>query len=377
MRRRVSLVLFGLAFVATAGREARSQYYYPYGTGYGGYGFGGFNSGTTPGDVLRGYGAFAESEGVYEIDDAQAASINTNTVLKLNQYLYNSHIEAQRRYNTYQARRLNLDKAHYDTRQARIRDNPTNEDIDNGNALNAALEQLTDPKLTSGSALRMADASIPAKVIKDIPFRDETDAITLSLGDLTDPKAWPAPLRAAALTPEREAYQKAVDDALAEDKEGGSLKPETIARVRDAVARLYQKTGDIIPKTKQPDHNQAMNYLKGLAGLSRMLERPNVESILAELEKVENTTVGNLVAFMHSYNLRFAPPQTAKQKAAYQAIYPMFASSREKIMGKQPANAQANNGGDTPPPPPIEDPTAVFNGMDGIHLNPRPKDRKP
>ena len=47
----------------------------PTAPGYGGYGFGGFggSSGTAPGDIIRGYGAFAEAEGVYEEDDAVAA----------------------------------------------------------------------------------------------------------------------------------------------------------------------------------------------------------------------------------------------------------------------------------------------------------------
>jgi hypothetical protein len=377
MKRPISLVLIGLAFVASMGPQAHSQYYYPYGTGYGGYGFGGFG-GTAGGDILRGYGAFAEAEGVYDIDNAMAASINTNTVMRLNQYLYNSHLEAQRRYNAYETRKLNLDKAHYEARQARIRENPTPEYIDSGNALNAVIEQLTNPKYTSGSGLRLASDVIPAKVIKELPFRDETDAITLSLDSMTDANSWPAVLRIEELRPEREAYQKAVDDALAEDKDGGTLKPETIARVRDAVARLYKKTEAVIPKNKQPDHNEAMNYLKGLAGLSRMLERPNFEAILSELEKIENTTVGNLIAFMHSYNLRFAAPQTANQRAAYRTLYPIIASARDKVIGRSNTGAAPNDGNvESPPPAPTESPTAVFHGMNPTHLHPRSTPAKP
>ncbi len=374
MLRGTRLVLCGLAILATSGWEARSQYFTPYGNGYAGYGFGGWSS-TPQGGIARGLGAFAESEGVYNVETAQAEAIDADTVMRFNQYVYASHLESQRRYNASQTRRLNLDKAGYEARQARIRDNPTPEDITSGNALNVILDQLTDPKVMRGSGLRMANASLSPKAIREIPFRDETDAITLSLDQLTDPKAWPLPLRADALTPEREAYQKAIDDALAEDKDGGSLKPETVAKVRDAVARLYQKVQDTIPKTKQPDHTQAMNYLKGLAGMSRMLEKPNVEAILAELEKVETTTVGNLVAFMHAYNLRFAPAETPKQRAVYNDLYPVMAQSREKVLGKPgDANPNPNANADTPPPPPVENPTALFNGVDSTHLNPKPRD---
>ena len=79
-----------------------------------------------------------------------------------------------------------------------------------------------------------------------------------------------------------------------------------------------------------------MNYLKGLAGMSRMLERPNVEAVLAELEKVDDTTFGHLVAFMHAYNLRFAPATTPKQVAIYRDLYPIALSQREKVLARRP-----------------------------------------
>jgi hypothetical protein len=259
-----------------------------------------------------------------------------------------------------------MDDSNYKARLARIRDNPTQEDVDSGDALNMILDQLSDPRVMQGSSLRLANAPVSPEAIREIPFRDETDAITLSLDEMTDPKNWPAPLQADTFKPERETYQKAVDDALEEDK-NGSIKPETVARVRNAVAALYRKVDETIPKTQRAEHAQAINYLKGLAGLSRMLERPNVEAVIAELEKVKSTTTGNLVAFMHSYNLRFAPATTPKQRAIYRELMPAMVDSRDKILGRPgEANANANN----TPPRPVENPTAMFHGLDATHLNP-------
>ena len=371
MTRGIRLVLFGLAIVATTAGQARSQYNYPGGYGYGGWGFGGWNS-TAQGSVLRGMGAYAQGAGVYNYDTAAAGSINTNSYIRLNTYLYQAEMEAQRRYAAHHAAKLNLDRAHYQAYQSRLRDNPSTDDIDSGAALNVILHQLTDPKIMSGSgsALRMADAKVPAAAIREIPFRDETDAITISLDDLTASNNWPAPLRVEDFRPEREAYQKAVDDALAEDKDGGTLKPATVAKVRDTVSRLYSKVDQLIPRTKQPDHLQAINYLKGLAGLSRMLERPNVDAAIAELEKLDNTTVGNLVAFMHSYNLRFDAAKTPKQSAVYRDLYPIMVAQRDKISGKPAETDNADNA--TAGNRPTEDPTAVFHGLDASHLHPRP-----
>ena len=375
MLRNVRLVIGILAAAAaTGGGAAQAQYFggAGFGGGYGGFGGygGGFGGWATSGigDAERGLGAEAAGEGAYNEETAVGNSINTDTVMRYNQYLYNSKIEAQKRYNAYQTRRLNLDKAHYDARQARIRDNPTNEDIDSGDSLNVLLDQMTDPKLVRGSGLRLASDSLSPESIKDIPFRDETDAITLSLDDLTDPEDWPLPLRSDAFKPEREAYQKAVDDALNEDKDGGTLKPETIAKVRDSVARLFRKVADTIPKTKQPDHLDSIKYLKGLAGLSKMLEKPNVEKVISELEKVKTTSVGNLIGFMHAYNLRFAPATTAKQRAVYHDLYPVMMASRDKLVG-QPGQDNKEPVADNNPPAKPKDPTAIFHGFPDTHLN--------
>jgi len=372
------LVLSALAVIAAAGSDARAQYYYPGGFGYGGYGFGGWSE-TPQGSIAQGLGAYAAGEGVYNYDTATANSINEDTVVRFNQYMYNSMLESRRRYNRENANRLKLDDAQYHARMARIRDNPTTEDIDSGSALNMILDQLSDPKVMQGSSLRLANAAVSPQAIRDIPFRDETDAITLSLDEMTDPKNWPAPLRSDAFRPEREAYQKAVDDALAEDKDG-TIRPETVARVRNAVSALYQKVSDTIPKSQRVEYTQSVNYLKGLAGLSRMLERPNVDAILAELEKVQTTTVGNLMAFMHTYNLRFAPATTPKQRAIYRDLMPSLVESRDKILGRPgnaTANANANPNPNNPPPPPAENPTALFHGFDPTHLNPPANNPRP
>jgi hypothetical protein len=130
--------------------------------------------------------------------------------------------------------------------------------------------------------------------------------------------------------------------------------------VRKTIADLYDRVGDVIPKTQQPDHLTAMNYLKGLAGFSRMLESPNYSEVLAELEKLDSTTVGNLLAFMHTYNLRFGVAETPEQRQAYRSLYPALAATREKVLGAGPLPKEAE---------PIKPSTDIFNGMDAKILH--------
>ncbi len=90
------LILGAAALLAPPALEARSQYY-PYGQGWGGGGFGGWGGGDTiQGSVARGMGAFAAGAGVYNLDTAQANSINANTLMGINQYMYLSSMEAGR-----------------------------------------------------------------------------------------------------------------------------------------------------------------------------------------------------------------------------------------------------------------------------------------
>jgi AraC-like DNA-binding protein len=79
-----------LTVLLTAGVEARAQYGYGYGygypAGYAGYGWGGWGS-TRGGSLARGLGVFSMGRGVYNLDTAQTRSINTNTVMRWNNFL--------------------------------------------------------------------------------------------------------------------------------------------------------------------------------------------------------------------------------------------------------------------------------------------------
>ncbi len=360
-------IWFSTALLAASYSTTHAQYYYPYGNGYGGYGFGGWTS-TVDGDIARGMGAFAAGAGVYNYDTAVADSINANTIAGINQYLYLSQQETNMREHMRLAKRqalVNATQAHAEQIATRIRDNPTETDITSGAALNAILDQLSSPAVLGGSNLRFANARIDSKVVRAIPFRDATDAITITLGQLSDEKQWPASMRDPKFDDVRQAYMKAMNDVLEEDK-NGDLSPTTVRRVRVAISDLNRRVNETIPVTRQPDHLEAVNYLKGLAGFSRMLEKPNVDAILAELEKIKDTSAGNLVAFMHTYNLRFGAAETVGQREAYQTLYPIMVATRDKIVPRPEP-------GTTPAKPEIRQPsTAIFNRIDPQYLNPAP-----
>ena len=359
-------VVLALGLVGSA-RPAASQYYYPYGQGGAGGGWGGWGGGTTAyGDIARGMGSFVASEGVYNYDTAQANAINANALTQYNQYVYESQQAANRR----ESERLNrLEKRNltaYNAHVARMRDNPSPSEIANGSALNMLNDQLLDPKLMSGSTLKQADVKLSGKLVRDLPFEFSTDAITLCLEDMTSEKNWPFVLQTPEFDDVRNAYTKSVRDALEEDKEG-SIKPATVLKVRQAVAQLGKKVNDVIPANRQPDHLDATKYVKGLAAFSKMLERPEFERVVSELESTKDTTVGHLLAFMSNYNLRFGPAKTQSQREAYESLYRTLSSQRNRLVTSNTAAAPAAS----PNTKPVAGrPSDLFQGIDARHLHP-------
>ncbi len=207
MRVRLSstLTLLTLAagtWLCSANKPANAQYGWPVGR----YGFGGWSS-TVQGDIAQGEAALAAGAGQYNQQTAVANSINANTVMQFNQYMYMSQQEQNAKQFIRQARRQGRVNATAAETADRLRNRPETADIKRGDALNVLLDDLTTPDILHSSNLRLADASIASSLVREIPFRNAAEAVTISIDRLTDPQRMPSLLRADALKAEREAFR--------------------------------------------------------------------------------------------------------------------------------------------------------------------------
>ncbi len=379
MLRRIGLAL-GVAALLAAGGEARAQFGYGYYPGaYGAYGWGGWG-GTPQGDIARGLGYYATGLGNLEEADAVAGSINTNTVEQWNNYMYQSQLLANHNERLRLQAKMARDASAGDALNKRARETPTNDDIASGNALNAALDQITDPRIHS-SALRLATNKVPGRIVRAIPFVNASEAVTINLDQLTAENGWPPALRDPKFDEERKAYSAAVDQALKEDREG-DIAPATIQQMRNALGRLKAKL-EAVPATDRARFGEAENYLKSLYAMTRMLDRPDYEKIIAELDSIKETTLGSLLGFMHTFNLRFGRATTPEQRAAYEQLYPLLAEHRDRVM-KDAGLASNDKDKDkdkdksnTPAPPAAHAPDLFsrmrFDRLDGPHkYEPKP-----
>lgn len=371
MRSNVRLSFVVATLISFAGVEARAQFgygYYP--AGYGAYGWGGWGGGggTVQGDIARGLGYFAMGEGVYNRETAIANAIDTDTALRWNEYWYDAQVVANRNERIRLDRRMRRDASAGEAEAKRVRENPTPEDIASGNALNSALDQISNPRIHS-SALRLANDRIPGKVVRQIPFVNASEAVTLSLDRLTTEDGWPAALRDPAFSAERTAYTRAVDQALEEDREG-DIKPETLARLRSSLSTFRSKFEANRP-TDPGRYGESESYLKSLVAMTRLLERPDIEKIVAELETTKETTLGNLLGFMHSFNLRFGRATSPAQRAVYESLYPLLDAHRDRIVKETKDSDSASARTDNAP----SHPSDFFKGMHLDRLDGKTRDR--
>jgi hypothetical protein len=317
---RAILLMSGFLLGSLSPNMAFGQYGYP--GGYGGYGWGGWGTGSTVGGSLAsGLGYFNLGRGAYNYDTAAARSINADTVMRWNEYLYQSQREATRRYHAIRdAKHARAEQARAEIAD-RLRNHPETRDITNGDALNVLLEELLNP--AAGSMALRIQTPIRHDVIPDIPFEYATEGVTICLDQMTLKDQWPLALRVEEFRPEREALRKALEAALEEDKEG-NLEPKTIESVQQAIDRLRIKFDRTVPKDDS-SYIESRDRLKAIAGLTRLLYSPKVEQIIAELEDYQGTTLGDLVGFMQAFNLRFAPANSFRQRQIYLKLYAMLA----------------------------------------------------
>jgi hypothetical protein len=304
-------LLLGLNLLVT---EAGAQMNYP--GGYGGYGMSQWGSSPEAG-LMAGLGSYARGEGVYELDKAKADAIRADTMIKWNKALRARQAALRVEQQKESAEREVEREARLEQRQ-----------VTDGTTLNNLLAQIfdADPAVVKSAG---AKAPISPSAIREIPFEWASEAITSCIDQMTGTGSIPPLLMDPKFVDERDALRAAVEPALKEDAKG-DISPETRKRIDRAVADLRAKflknSADY-----QPGYQEAYDYLTTLASLNRMLHDPSMKKFLALLEEGKERTVGDLIAFMNAYNLRFGPAKSDRQVEIYTRLVPILTKVRDDV----------------------------------------------
>jgi hypothetical protein len=345
--------ILATALGAAHGASAHAQYgYYPH--GYGGYGWGGWGGGaqTVAGNTARGMGAMAAGAGVYNEQTAEARSMNVNTAMQFNQYMYMSTQNETAKHHALLAGQQAENIKVQNEIQDKLRNHPDQHDIYMGDALNVAVEEIEDPRVYSKN-LDKAKVKIGGELIQNIPFRFAPACITTTIHQITQGPP-PAALMTADFDEDRAAFKGLGQEIRKNIDRGEAPNPETLNKALAIVNTAETKADRILPRNTK-DRNDVDKYLKSLHGLLAMLQTPALNVLLAGVENHPEATLGDLLSFMSAFNLRFGQAKTEPQRSAYDRLYPMLVELRAEV---QPALAGT--------PPPKADPAAVgefFSGM--------------
>jgi hypothetical protein len=295
-------------------------------------------AGSTPqGDYLRGLGIAAWGLGSYNLNTAQAESINVDTAIRLNDYI-NAVAESSRR--AYVERRAAESaelKSNYDKIRQRIRESPEERDVENGDSLNAVLQQMLDAKVDDSSfRFNAFQVPLPVDFIRKIPFKLSEKGEKFSMNRLTvkGKAKWPVAFQDDRLDRPRQAYERAVDKAL-EQAVDGKMQKATIDDIQVRAEDLFFRLNEVFGPSDEPRYIEAKQRIADLKSTARLLTRYQIEQAIAEIDKYSGTTVRDLMLFMQSHNLRFAAAGTPEERRLYPELYAFLIQQRDKIPGPQ------------------------------------------
>jgi hypothetical protein len=306
-------------------RDARAQW------GFDGWGWWGWGAATPESAELHGAGFFAMGAGIYNLQTAQANAIDADTAMRFNDYVAQVTRESARIHAARRDERIARNRSLYDARQKQLRDAPTRRDVDNGDALNAAVSDLNDPRI-GRSSLRANTTPIEASLIAEVPFLNAAERVTLMLDDVRNSVKWSDVFEGDRFADDKKAFDDLVA-RLRNEAYDGDVSPQLLREARQFVGGLRAKLES--QPLKDPAHQQeAMRFLAACTSMLDLLDKPNIRPALLELAKIQNTMLGNLLGFMNAYNLRFGPATTARQREIYGRLFEILDQARDQILAE-------------------------------------------
>ena len=288
-------------------------------------------AGSTPaGDYLRGVGIEGWGMGIYNLDTAQANSINTDTEIRWYEYLAAVAKEQTREYVARKVAEATKLKEFYKQRREQVLNSPEARDVLTGDALNRVLEELMNSNL--GESTFRADrmkVSIPVDVVRHIPFKlaEKGEQFSMDRLSLKGKGTWTVALQDPKFDLVKKAYARALDKAL-EQAIDGKMQISAIEEVDARADDLFVRLNEVVGPSNDRLYTEAKERLIELKSTVRLLKTSKIELAIGEIDKYSGTTINDLRMFMQRHNLRFAAAKTPEEKDRYPELY---ASLREQL----------------------------------------------
>lgn len=298
---------------------------------------------TVEGDILRGQGAFAAGAGWYNLNTAKGNAINVRAMRNYNEEVRQNMNGKMKHWQDKDATRdLTVEQAkkRAQERMKQIRENPTADDIRSGDALNMLTVVLTDPSVKQQDWYAHAVALPEQASVKNIVFcyypnrisaKDlKIDVAISRLGTGVD---WPVAFTAEAFADERMAYEESAANVKASILKG-KFEPKEMKALDNSLESLLAEVNRTYAGEKNGFLSKGKEFHAELKDATKLFNggvADYAKELLAETEKHDARTVGELVAFMLKYRLFFAPANSPKSIELYSRLYSSLKDQSEKL----------------------------------------------
>lgn len=285
---------------------------------------------TIEGDYLRGLGIAGWGLGLYNVNTAQAESINVDTTIRWNVYLAEVAKQQTREYVALKLADATKRKEFYKQERERILNNPEAPDVLNGNALNRVLEELLNSNLDDSTlGTSRYKVALPVDVIRHIPFKHGETGEQFSMERLLlrGKWDWTVALQDPQFDLVKKRYAEALDKAL-EQAIDGTMHLAVIDALEAKADDLLHRLDEVFPPADEIRYIDAKRRLDELKHNVQLLKRTPIERAISEIDQYAGTNVNDLRLFMMSHKLRFAAAKSPEERRRSLELY---AALREQL----------------------------------------------
>jgi hypothetical protein len=263
---------------------------------------------------------------------AIANSIQLDTDIRLNEYIYGCLMNENRMNAEHRAAMIKLNHENFDKLQQRIRNNPEARDVTKGDALNALLEQLNSPKIQESSA-RSVEIPLSVDEVRRIPFKLGAKGVSrFSIARLTAKGSgkWPIAFQDVQFDRVRKDFEHALDDVL-EQQYKGAVQMQVITSLVKTIDILESKLDKVWEASTDKRYIEGKARLREMRASVEMFKFLNIQQALGDLDRYAGTTVNDLRLFMNRHGLQFADADNPDEKTLFPTLYTKLVDMKDKV----------------------------------------------
>jgi hypothetical protein len=213
-------------------------------------------------------------------------------------------------------------------------------EIRSGKTLN---DLFVDIQILQGRGIRAEGVALGSHVLRNINVSasdSSSEAGMFKKGRLT----WPVLLRDRAFDVERRAVVKLLPKAVSQ-LSGGSVDAGTVDGLDRAVSALNKRLKEVAKERgdhaswSPAEYIAAKEFLQRMEKAVNLLDQPNAAEVLVLARDLQADTAAELVAYMSTHGLRFAPAAPGDERA-YVTTYRALADYDMRLQAKAGSQSQ-------------------------------------